>query len=202
MQLHSQDILQNFPLSNILGADTSNIKTAEMQKVAKVKTPLTLLEIKKIIESHHQFLSTGGTGGKWKTLLFAGMVMGIYVGADAASGTQAILEKKHLPSNIDLQEIVLPFANFCGVFCKNQDFSDANLSYCLMTDANFENTIFADANLQGTDFSRANLRNVSFMNADLRGADFENCDLTNADFRGAYLENSRFPGAILKNIKY
>lgn len=202
MQQYSKEILQHFPLSGTLGADTSNVKTKQMQKVAKLKTPLTLLEIKKIIEDHHQFLSTGGVGGKWERLLFSGIVFGVYVGANAASGTQAALEQRHIPSNIDLQEIVLPFSNFCGVFCRNQDFSDANLSYCLMTDANFENAIFADTNLQNTDFSRSNLRNVSFMNADLRGVDFENCDLTNADFRGAFLENSRFPGAILDNIKY
>lgn len=202
MQHYPKEILELFPMADISGSDTTSIKTQQMQKVAQLKAPLTLFEIKKIIDQHHQFLSTGGAGGRWQTLLLAGMVIGIYVGAEAASGSQAIFEKRHISSEYDLQEIILPFANFCGTYCKSQDFSDANLSHSLFTDAYLENTIFMDTNLQHSDFSRANLRSVSFMNADLRGTDFENCDLTNADFRGAYLENARFPGAILKNIKY
>jgi len=202
MQNDTNIFLQTFPLSNQKGGDTTAIKTKKMQEVAQQKTPLTEQEIKAIIQQHHQFLSTGGTGGKWQTLQLQGMVIGVYVGADANAGTQAILEKRHISDTIDLQEIVLPFANFCGVYCRNQDFSEANLSHCLFTDALLENTIFADTKLQHTDFSRANLRNVSFMNANLQHADFENCDLTNADFRGALLDNAKFPGAILKGVKY
>ncbi|MFK7948830.1 MAG: pentapeptide repeat-containing protein [Saprospiraceae bacterium] len=202
MQHYPKEILALFPMADVSGSDTTTIKTQQMQKVAQIKTPLTLLEIKNMIEQHHQFLSTGGAGGKWQTLLLSGMVIGIYVGAESTAGNQAIFEKQHISSEFDLQEVTLPFANFCGVYCKSQDFSEANLSHCLFTDAYLENTIFMDTNLQKSDFSRANLRNVSFMNADLRGADFENCDLTNADFTGAYMDNTRFPGAILKNITY
>ena len=202
MQLYPNDLKTVFPYADVLGADTTNIKTQKMQKVAAAKTSLTLEQVKNMITQHHLFLSTGGAGGNWQTLLLQGMVIGVYVGADATSGIQAVFEKQHISDALDLQEVVLPFANFCGVFCKNQDFSEANLSHCLFTDAYLENTIFAEADLQHCDFSRANLRNVSFMNADLRGTDFENCDLTNADFRGAFLEGSRFPGAILKNVNY
>jgi uncharacterized protein YjbI with pentapeptide repeats len=202
MPLYSNDLKTIFPFYDVEGADTSNIQTQKMQKVAASKPPLATDEIKNMITQHHQFLSTGGAGGNWQTLLLQGMVIGIYAGADATSGTQAIFEKQNISSEAELQEIALPFANFCGVFCKNQDFSEANLSHCLFTDAYLENTIFAEANLQNCDFSRANLRNVSFMNADLRGTDFENCDLTNADFRGAFLEGTKFPGAVLKGVKY
>lgn len=202
MQKDLNLFLKTFPLSNQKGADKSAIKTQKMQQIAQQKTPLSEQEIKEIIQQHHQFLSTGGAGGTWQTLQLQGMVIGIYIGADANAGTQAILEKRHISDTIDLQEIVLPFANFCGVYCRNQDFSEANLSYCLFTDAYLENTIFADTKLQNSDFSRANLRNVSFMNADLRNADFENCDLTKADFSGALLEGAKFPGAILKGVIY
>ncbi len=202
MQRYSNDILKLFPLAGTSGADTTNIKTKQIQKVALLNTPLTFPEIKEITRQHHLFLSTGGAGGFWKTLLLQGLVVGFYVGAESSDGIQAVLEQQHLTSSIELQELTLPFANFCGVYCRSQDFSESDLSHCLFTDAYLENTIFADANLQKSDFSRANLRNVSFMNADLRGCDFENCDLTNADFRGAYLEGTRFPGAILKNIKF
>lgn len=194
--------LLTFPLSNEKGGSTAAIKTQQMQQIAQQKTPLTSSEIRVIIEQHHQFLSTGGAGGKWKTLQIQGMVIGIYIGADANAGIQAVLEKRHISDEIDLQEIVLPFANFCGVYCRNQDFSEADLSHCLFTDALLENTIFADTKLQHSDFSRANLRHASFMNADLRHTDFENCDLTKADFRGALLEGARFPGAILKDVVY
>jgi uncharacterized protein YjbI with pentapeptide repeats len=202
MTFYPKEVVELFPRAGVSGADTTAIKTKQMQKAAELKTPLTHLEIKNIVRQHHEFLSTGGAGGRWQTLLLSGMVTGIYIGAESTSGSQAVFEKLHLSSALDLQEINLPFANFCGVYCKNQDFSEANLSHCLFTDAYLEHTIFMDANLQHTDFSRANLRQVSFMNADLRGADFENCDLTNADFTGAYLDNATFPGAILTNIKY
>ena len=202
MNFYPKEVLDVFLQAGDSGADTTAIKTRQMQQAAEMKSPLTDSEIKNIIRQHYEFLSTGGAGGRWQTLLLSGIVTGIYIGAEATAGTQAVFEKLHIDSEYDLQEINLPFANFCGVFCKYQDFSGADLSHCLFTDAYLEHTIFMDANLQNTDFSRANLRHVSFMNADLRGADFENCDLTNADFTGAHLDNARFPGATLKNIKY
>jgi uncharacterized protein YjbI with pentapeptide repeats len=202
MQNQSKLLLKTFPLSNQKGGDIASVKTLKMQQIAQQKTPLTEQEIKVIIRQHHQFLSTGGAGGKWQTLQMQGMVMGVYAGADSSAGTQAILEKRHISDEFDLQEIILPFANFCGVYCPNQDFSEADLSHCLFTDALLKNTIFADTKLQHTDFSRANLRNASFMNADLRYTDFEHADLTNADFRGALLDGAVFPGAKLKGVIY
>jgi uncharacterized protein YjbI with pentapeptide repeats len=135
MSLYFNDLKAIFPFSNINGADASNIKTQKMQKVAASKPALTGEEIKSMIIQHHQFLSTGGAGGNWQTLLLQGMVIGIYIGADATSGVQAIFEKSNISLETELQEIGLPFANFCGVFCKSQDFSEANLSHCLFTDA-------------------------------------------------------------------
>ncbi len=196
------DLYDVFPHADRNGASTSGLKTQLMQQIAENATPITTDKFKLIVADHHLFLRSGGAGGKWQTLSVSGLILAIYTGAKGEEGTQANFERTHIPTSIYLQELLLPFSNFCGTFCKNQDFSEADLSGSLMTDAYLERTIFADANLQNVDFSRANLRNVSFMNANLKGTDFENADLTGADFRGAILDGSRFPGAILKDVKY
>ncbi len=190
-----------FPLSDKAGSSTTGLKTSMMQQMAESSQPINKAQIKSIIEKHHQFLASGGAGGKWQTINISGLVHAVYIGSKNGGGEQAIFEMKHLPPRLDLVESDLPFANFCGCFAKRLDFSESDLSYSIITDAVLDETIFADANLSGVDFSRSSLRKVSFMNANLQGADFENCDLTGADFRGCNLEGSRFPGAILKGVK-
>lgn len=196
------DLNTIFPYSNLVGSDTQGLKTLLMQQMAANTLPLTSDQFETILTEHHVFLQAGGAGGRWQTFSVSGFILPIYQGIEATEGTQANFEKKHIPSSLDLQEVLLPFSNFCAVYCKNQDFTEADLSSSLMTDAMLQHTIFADANLQNIDFSRANLQYASFMNANLKGCDFENCDLTGADFRGAILDHSRFAGAILADIKY
>lgn len=196
------DLHNIFPYSNLEGGSTQGLKTHLMQQISKKAQPLSVDAFQTIVAAHHLFLRSGGAGGKWQTLSLSGLILAIYTEAKGEEGKQANFEQTHIPTSLDLQELLLPFSNFCGVFCKNQDFSEADLTGSLMTDAYLVQTIFADANLKNVDFSRANLRKASFMNANLKGADFENADLTGADFRGAILDGSRFPGAILKDVKY
>lgn len=196
------DLNTIFPYCNLTGSDTQGLKTLLMQQMAANKPPLTLEQLENIVTEHHVFLQAGGAGGRWQTLSVSGFIFPLYQGVEQTAGVQANFEKKHIPSSLDLQELLLPFSNFCAVHCKNQDFTEADLSGSLMTDAMLQHTIFADANMQNVDFSRANLRYASFMNANLRGCDFENCDLTGADFRGSILEGSEFPGAILTDVKF
>lgn len=189
-----------FPLSDNKGNSTSQLNTSLIQQMAFSNKPLTKTQFNAMLKKHHLFLASGGAGGKWQTVHVSGLVLGIYTGTKHKEGEQAALDRKHIPSRLDMIGKDLPFANFCGCYAKRVDFSEADLSYSLFTDSNLEECIFADSNLTGVDFSRANLKNASFMNANLQGADFENCDLTGADFTGALLEGSRFPGAILKNV--
>ena len=191
-----------FPYCNVVGSDTQGLKTLLMQQMAANTPPLTSDEFETILTEHHIFLQAGGAGGRWQIFSIKGFTWPLYRGIEATEGTQANFEKRHIPSSLDLQEVLLPFSNFCAVHCKNQDFTEADLSGSLMTDAMLQQTIFADANLQNIDFSRANLQHASFMNANLKGCDFENCDLTGADFRGAILDRSQFAGAILTDVKY
>ncbi len=191
-----------FPLSDQAGSSTTNLKTGTMQQMAFSSKPLTITQLRSIIEKHHLFLASGGAGGKWQTVNVAGLVIGIYSHSNKnQDGEQAAFDRKHIPARLDLVETDFPFANFCGCYAKRVDFSESDLSYSLFTDSSLEECIFADSNLSGVDFSRANLKGASFMNANLQGADFENCDLTNADFTGANLEGSRFPGAKLRGVK-
>ena len=202
-ELNQQAIFHYFPQSNKAGGSTKSLKTQFMQQKAEKKNPPSQAELTTIIEKHHQFLSTGGAGGQWKTFHVSGLVFGVYIEAKSNEGEQASFEQKRLASlSLDTIGLLLPFTNFCSVYAKYQDFSEADLSHSLFTDAMLEKTIFADANLEYCDFSRANLRGTSFMNANLKGADFENCDLTGADFRGANWKGAKFPGAILDKIVY
>lgn len=192
-----------FKQSDSSGASTTNLKTQIMQQHAANNKTISQAQLAAIIEAHHQFLSKGGAGGRWKTFEVGGFVFGVYTGKNSKDGKQANFEQHNLSSKtLDTCELQLPFASFCGAYAKYQDFSDSDLSYSLFTDTNFEQAIFADTNLSFSDFSRSNLRKVSFMNANLENCDFENCDLTGADFRGANWRGAKFPGAIMKGVLY
>ncbi len=189
-----------FPLSNQKGRNTIGINKKRSANLTKKAKPISRNKLNKIIEKHFDFLASGGAGGEWQTILVEGLVFGLYnVPFVITDGVQAIFERVNL-SKIELTNKEIPFANFCGSYKENGDFSNANLSYCLFTDAFLDGTDFNGSNLQKTDFSRASLRCANFKNANLQGADFENCDLTGADFRNAKINNARFPGAKLEGI--
>lgn len=190
-----------FPLADQPGASVSKIDRTGMRRKALKSKPVTLEELQLCRVQHEAFLSSGGAGGRWQTILLHGQVMGIYLDKDGKKGRQATLEHRLFPEELDLVGLQLPYANLSGIYTQRQDFSEASLSHCLLTDASLEECIFAEANLEKVDFSRARLRGASFMNANLRGADFENADLRQADFRGALLEGARFPGADLRSIR-
>ena len=192
-----------FKKSDHSGSITTNLKTQVIQQNAANSQSISQAQLEATVEAHHQFLSNGGAGGRWKTFEVGGFVFGVYTGQDSKEGKQANFEQHNLSAKtLDTCELQLPFTSFCGAYGKYQDFSDSDLSYSLFTDTNFEQAIFADANLSFSDFSRSNLRKTSFMNANLEHCDFENCDLTGADFRGANWKNAKFPGAILRDILY
>ncbi|MEM9823214.1 MAG: pentapeptide repeat-containing protein [Bacteroidota bacterium] len=191
-----------FPMADEQGADTSNIQTVQLQQLAAQKESLSLEQIKVCISNHHLFLSTGGAGGDWTTILLKGRVLGIYTGGDGQSGAQASFEHLHLGSEQFPTPIELPFSNFCCVYAPYVDFSQSNLTYCLFTDAFLTNTSFVDAKLYNSDFSRANLSNADFTNADCSGVDFENCNLQSANFTNTNLRGARFPGANLQGVIY
>ncbi|BDS13934.1 pentapeptide repeat-containing protein [Aureispira anguillae] len=191
---------QEFALADRLGSSTRHIKSLKMQEKAYHSPVFTREALDETIRAHHEFLNAGGLGGHWQLITIQGRTLGIYKSGAISKGKQAILDMRRIDSEIELQEIYLPYSSWCGVYAKNQDFSDANLIGSLLTDANLERAIFAEATLENVDFSRSNLKGASFMNANLRGADFENCNLTGADFRGAVLTGSQFRGAILKDV--
>ena len=190
-----------FPLSTEKGGDSSGINHQKMKMMAEFGIILTRNNIDQMLESHHAFLASGGAGGQWKTLQVGDLVLGFYECNIDSEGGQAIFERTNL-TKVTLQKMEFPFANFCGVFAKETDFSFSNLSYSLLTDATFEGANFEGASLRNVDFSRSDLKNARFVNANLSGADFENCDLSGADFRGARFDTARFPGASLINVKY
>jgi len=189
-----------FPLSNQEGRPTIGINKSRITNLAKNSKPLSSSQLEQILEKHFDFLSGGGAGGEWQTILVKGLVLGLYnAPLVVKDGEQATFERANL-SKVEIAKRQIPFANFCGVYKENGDFQNANLSYCLFTDSFLQGADFRGTNLQNTDFSRANLRFANFQNANLQGVDFENCDLSGADFRNAKLLNSRFPGANLKNV--
>ena len=189
-----------FPLSDQKGRSCAGINKKRITELAKKSKPVSDKQLEQMIEKHFDFLSNGGAGGKWQTLLVKGMVVGIYdLPLIVKDGEQATFERANL-RKVQLANKEIPFANFCGVYKKNGDFSNANLSYCLFTDSFLVGADFSGADLKNTDFSRADLRGARFQNANLHGADFENCDLTGADFRNTKLNETRFPGARLEGV--
>jgi len=189
-----------FPFSSDEGRSISGINKKRITDLAKSSKPISESQLEQTLEKHFDFLSAGGAGGKWQTILVKGLVVGLYeISNEVNDGEQATFERANL-RKIELSEKEIPFANFCGVFKEKGNFQNANLSYCLFTDSFLEGADFRGSNLRKTDFSRANLRGANFQNANLQGVDFENCDLMGADFRNTKLKDSRFPGANIEDI--
>lgn len=197
-----QNINDHFPLSNEEGTSHTAINLSLTRQLALKKEPFSPIKLIQIISRHHDFLASGGAGGKWKTILLKGLVFGIYDGAEASKGKQASFEHAHILSDCFFNDLALPFSNWCGVFGDQLNACGVELSHSLLTDASLVGANFSKARLCNADFSRADLRGANFQKADCAGVDFENCDLRGADFRGARLPNARFPGANLMNAKY
>ena len=191
---------KQFPLSRKPGSKSIGINITLTHQHIRQKPPISKHGLEKIIIEHQGFLANGGAGGMWKTLLIKGIVTGIYQHFDIKEGKQACFENIHLSSDLSFNEIELPFANFCSTYAEAVDFSNADLSHCLMTDAMLAKANFLNTILINTDFSRANLKGASFVNANCAGVDFENCNLENADFTGARIDSARFPGTNLKGV--
>lgn len=192
-----------FPLSHIQGATTDSVATEQLQQRAARQVALTAEQLQAHIEAHHCFLGSGGAGGRWQIVVVKQVSVGIYLGASARAGAQAILDGQHLtPESLaDADGLQLPFMSGCALYAPDVELQGCDMSYSLLIDAHLRAADFERAELAHTDFSRADLREVSFVGANLRYCDFENCDLRGADFRGALLEGSRFPGAQLVGAK-
>ncbi|AFC26164.1 pentapeptide repeat-containing protein [Saprospira grandis] len=192
---------QEFPLAGQAASDCSTIKSAAMRQRAEQSPAIEEEEWQRILLAHQDFLRAGGAGGQWKMMQLMGQVFGAYqLGRELSKGQQAILDMRRLSAELDLEELQMPYASFCGAWLKYLNFSEAQLQFSLFTDAMLEKAIFAEAQLAGSDFSRACLRGASFVNANLQGADFELADLRGVDFRGAILTDARFPGAQLEGV--
>lgn len=190
-----------FPFCMQQGSDSSLINKQRIRQFAAQKPILSQKYIADTIKAHLVFLQNGGAGGKWKTIHVKGIVYALYFGEDVPFGQQANFELQHFSAKSELEQVVLPFSNFCGSIIEKVSFQNSDLSYSIFTDVAGQSTNFQNAQLAYTDFTRANLENVNFQNANLIGADFENCNLSGADFRGANLSQTRFPGAILQQIQ-
>jgi len=189
-----------FPFCDQPGDDFSDIDRVHLRKIATQSISLTQREFIRVLAEHARFLQTGGGGGHWETINVNGVIVGAYSGLNQTEGAQAVLNNRNL-LKLELQGILLSYANLVGIFAERQNFSSANLSHCLITDAMLAEANFTSANLLGVDFSRSDLRGCNFSGANVKYADFENCDLTGATFMGARLDHSRFPGAILENVR-
>ena len=163
-------------------------------------------EFAEILARHQEFAASGGGGGHWHTFATAGpgtgIVFGVYLGQEheETAGAQALLGHQRL-EGLDLRGVKLPFADLCGVRCRDQDLSGADLSGSLLTDADFSGSSFRGAKLTGADFSRSELVRCDLRDADLAGTDFEHADLTGADLRGAKMEGAKFTGAAMESVR-
>jgi len=189
-----------FPFCMQKGADNSLIDKQRIRQFAAQQPTLTQKFITNTIKAHLVFLQNGGAGGQWKTIHVKGIVFALYFGDDVSFGQQAHFELQRFSPESKLEQVILPFSNFCGSIIETVSFQNSDLSYSIFTDVAGQNANFQNAQLTYADFTRANLENVNFQNANLLGADFENCNLSGADFRGANLSQTRFPGATLNQI--
>ena len=100
-------------VSDQKGGSCAGINKKRITDLARKSKPVSESRLEEIIEKHFNFLSNGGAGGKWQTLLVKGMVVGIYdLPVTIKNGEQATFERANL-SKVQLANKVIPFANFC-----------------------------------------------------------------------------------------
>ena len=175
----------------------SQVNRSNLQALAQNGTRVSQKDLEENVESHHQFLLSGGAEGEWKVLEIRGVVTAFYHHSNEALEEEPIsFERTNLTKN-NFKKLEVPFANFCAVYAEGVDFSNSNLEGSLFADGFLQEANFYNGNLTRTDFSRSDLRNANFQKANLTNADFENCDLRGANFEGAKLDGASFVGAIL-----
>ncbi len=195
----AQRLALKFPMANVSSERTMD--TSLIEQLASNGEPLTAADLQARLENHAQFLSSGGSGGRWQMLSVSGLPLCIYRGAKGTQGEQIVFRLLNI-SSCDLQGANLSYADISGAYCNQTNFSRANLKGSVLIDALFANANFQEADLTNTDFSGSNLAGANFQGANLTGADFEATDLTGANFKGAILTDSRFPGAKLEGVLF
>jgi len=125
-------ITDYFPFCTYPGTDSSMINKVRIRQLTLQNVPLSIPSIERIIKNHLCFLQNGGAGGKWKTIHIKGIVIALYFGEDVTTGEQANFELQQLPEGVNLEEVVLPFSNFCGSRIERANFQAANLSYSIL----------------------------------------------------------------------
>lgn len=197
INLDQVTLKNKFPLCNQVRFLQNKINHAGLRQMAENGEKISKIELKEIIEKHHQFLMSGGIGGTWQVLEIRGIVTAFYENEiEPTGGEQALFERKNL-IDISFERIELPFSNFCSAFAEGVIFSNSNFKKSIFTDAFLHGADFRNSIFTSVDFSRSDLKNANFENADLRNADFENCDLRGANFEKTKLEGSSFIGCLL-----
>lgn len=165
----------------------------------EASSPMNLEKFNEIIKEHNKFLNSGGAGGHWQTFITGGIILGVYLDAKGSEGDQAKLSHENL-EKLNLEGIVLTYADISGVLCRNQNLKGADLTGSLLTDSDFSGTNFEEANLTNADFSRSKMIGCNFRNANFTGTDLENVDLSDSDLRGAIFEGTSFKNTIMNNV--
>jgi len=183
-------------------ADFTKTQKAVKNSVREAKL-MTKDKFEEILKKHQEFLQAGGAGGYWETFYIKNLIFGTYkqdTNQNEVPDTQAKLSFHNL-RDIDLEEIVLPYANCASINADSKNLQGADLEGSLFIDSIFNNSSFDEADLYAADFSRSEMRYCTFRGANLVKTDFENCDLTGADFRGATIDDSTlFKNAIMDNV--
>jgi len=186
------------------GENTGNDYSEMMVSLSHVRPVLDRETWQKKLESHQEFLNTGGSSwwGVWQSLVQSEVTFGLYDGPSAERGEQLDLHLHRLSdAQVDFTGATMTLGHMSGVIADGVDFNGSDLTRAFATDASFEGAVFDGATLARADFSRSNMRGASFVGADLSFTDLENCDLEGADFSGAILVGTKFPGANLTGAK-
>jgi uncharacterized protein YjbI with pentapeptide repeats len=185
-------------------------------------------ELKKILESHHLWLSSDGKDGeranferadlrdadlqkamlnkaefKNANLIGANLQGAQLRGAsfDGAELSWADLRNASL-DEAGFKKASLPEANLQGAKLPGASFDGTELQYADLRNAILNEAGFKTAFLTGTNFQGAQLRRASFDGADLRGANLREADLQNANLENAnYLLSSQLAGADVAGAK-
>lgn len=89
-----------------------------------------------------------------------------------------------------------------GAYCRETNFSDADMREAELMEARLTQAKFVGTDLSRATLTRANLEGANLEGANLEEANLEGANLTKANFKGAKIDKANFKGATLDGAKF
>jgi uncharacterized protein YjbI with pentapeptide repeats len=137
---------------------------------------LDLNDVRRILDSHLEYLSTNGSNGAKADFSFYLIEGADFSGLDLGD----VYFQESILIRCRFHRAVLAECHFSRTLAPMTSFDEANLIKAEFYCADLSESSFSQADLTGTDFQKCNLRRAVLARAKVRGTSILNSDLTDA----------------------